>query len=76
VLEGAIDRMTRALGSAADDVIPDLVAERRAMRVELEELRPKGLSPINEYRGTRVLEDRDAALFDDRLQSVVKVTDK
>ncbi len=40
MLEAAIDRMTRALASAADEVIPELVAERRAMREELEELRP------------------------------------
>jgi hypothetical protein len=39
VLEAAIERVTRALGSAADGVIPELVAERRAMREELEELR-------------------------------------
>ena len=32
VLEAAIERVTRALGSAADEVIPELVAERRAMR--------------------------------------------
>jgi hypothetical protein len=35
----AIDRVTRALGSAADEVLPELVAEPRAMREELEGLR-------------------------------------
>jgi hypothetical protein len=39
VLEAAIDRVTRALVTAADEVIPDLVAERRAMRQELQGLR-------------------------------------
>jgi hypothetical protein len=38
VLEAAIDRVTRALVTAADDVIPELVAERRAMREGLEQL--------------------------------------
>ena len=37
MLEAAIDRMTRALTIAADEVIPELVAEPRAMREELEE---------------------------------------
>jgi hypothetical protein len=39
VLEAAIERVTRALANATDEVIPELVAERRAMREELEELR-------------------------------------
>jgi hypothetical protein len=39
VLEAAIERVTRALVTAADAVIPELVAERRAMREELEGLR-------------------------------------
>jgi hypothetical protein len=39
VLEAAIERVTRALLSAPDEVIPELVAERRAMREELEGLR-------------------------------------
>jgi hypothetical protein len=39
VLEAAIERVTRALVSAADEVIPGLVAERRSMREELEGLR-------------------------------------
>ncbi len=38
VLETAIDRVTRALVTAADEVIPGLVAERRAMRNELDAL--------------------------------------
>jgi hypothetical protein len=39
MLEAAIERVTRALGTAADEVLPELVAERRAMREELEGLR-------------------------------------
>jgi hypothetical protein len=39
VLEAAIERVTRALVSAADELIPELVAERRALREELEALR-------------------------------------
>ena len=35
-LGAAIERLTRALAAASDDAIPDLVAERRAMREELE----------------------------------------
>jgi hypothetical protein len=38
-LEAAIERVTRALVTATDEVIPELVAERRAMREELEGLR-------------------------------------
>ena len=38
-MEAAIERVTRALATAADDLIPELVAERRAMREELEGLR-------------------------------------
>jgi hypothetical protein len=38
-LEAAIDRLTRALVTAADEVIPELVEERRAMPEELEGLR-------------------------------------
>jgi hypothetical protein len=34
-----IARVTRALVTTADDVIPELVAERRAMREELQSLR-------------------------------------
>jgi hypothetical protein len=39
VLEAAIQRVTRAVVSADDEVLVELVAERRAMREELEELR-------------------------------------
>jgi hypothetical protein len=39
VLEAAIERVTRALGSAADEAILELRAELRAMRAELEGLR-------------------------------------
>jgi hypothetical protein len=39
VLEAAIERVTRVLVSAADESIPELVGERRAMRKELEALR-------------------------------------
>lgn len=35
VLQAAIDRLTAALGTGSDNVIPDLVAERRALRDEL-----------------------------------------
>jgi hypothetical protein len=38
VLEAAIERVTRALVTAADEVIQELVAERRAMREELDTL--------------------------------------
>ena len=38
-LEAAIERVTRALATADDDTIAELVAERRAMREELRALR-------------------------------------
>jgi hypothetical protein len=38
VLQAAIHRLTAALGTASDDVIADLVAERRALREELRAL--------------------------------------
>ena len=38
-IQAAIDRLTRALATAADDAIPGLVDERRALREELRELR-------------------------------------
>jgi hypothetical protein len=38
-LEAAIARLTRALATADDDAIGELVAERRAMRAELETVR-------------------------------------
>jgi hypothetical protein len=37
-LEAAIDSVTRAIGTAPDEAIPALVAERRAMRDELRAL--------------------------------------
>jgi hypothetical protein len=39
ILERAIDRLTFALTTAPDEVIADLVSERRAMRGELDALR-------------------------------------
>jgi hypothetical protein len=39
ILEAAIARLTRALTTADDDALPELVAERRALREELEERR-------------------------------------
>ena len=39
VLEAAIERVTRTLVSAPDEAIRELVAERRAMREELDGLR-------------------------------------
>ena len=41
-VQAAIDRLTRALATAADDVIPALVAERAALRAELRALREEG----------------------------------
>jgi hypothetical protein len=38
-IQAAIDSLTRALATAADDAIPGLVDERRALREELRELR-------------------------------------
>jgi hypothetical protein len=38
-LQAAIDRLTRALATADDEAIPELVAERRALREELHGLR-------------------------------------
>jgi len=38
-LQAAVDRLTRAITTAADDAIPELVAERRALREELREQR-------------------------------------
>jgi hypothetical protein len=39
VLRAAIDRLTFALTTASDDVIGELVTERRALREELREKR-------------------------------------
>jgi hypothetical protein len=38
-LQAAIDRLTRALATADDETVAELVAERRALREELAELR-------------------------------------
>jgi ribosomal protein L29 len=38
-LQAAIDRLTRALATADDETIAELVAERRSLREELAELR-------------------------------------
>jgi hypothetical protein len=38
-IEAAISSVTRALGSATDEAVPMLVAERGAMRAELRALR-------------------------------------
>jgi regulator of replication initiation timing len=46
-LERAIGKVTAAIGQAEDvEVIADLVAERRAMRVELEELRRRAADNV------------------------------
>jgi hypothetical protein len=52
-LEAAIDRVTRALLTAGDDVIPELVAERRAMREELAAMREEDASVIRLNEGRR-----------------------
>ncbi len=39
LLAKAIDRLTAALLTAADDVLPEIIGERKALRSELEELR-------------------------------------
>jgi hypothetical protein len=41
-LKAAIDRLTRALATVDDEAIPDLVAERRALREEVSALRDRG----------------------------------
>jgi hypothetical protein len=46
ILEAAIDRLTRALVSVDDDVIPELVAERRGLREELHALREAGAGNV------------------------------
>jgi hypothetical protein len=58
-LQGAIDRLTRALLTAADDVIPGLVSERAALRAELRELRElhhaaAGVVLLDQERARRV----------------------
>lgn len=50
-LEAAIARITRALGTADDETIAELVAERKAMRAELESMRrPANVVPISDAR--------------------------
>jgi len=46
-LEAAIARLTRALATADDDTIADLVSERRAMREELRGLRETVADVVN-----------------------------
>jgi len=55
VLEAAIGRLTRALATASDDVIPDLVSERAAMRAELRALNEgaAGVVRLDDERGRR-----------------------
>jgi regulator of replication initiation timing len=53
-LERAIGKVTAALGVAEDvEVIADLVAERRAMRLELEELRRRAADNVVDLGGWR-----------------------
>jgi hypothetical protein len=54
-LRGAIDRLTRALLTVSDDVIPELVSERAALRAELRELRQAaaGVVFLDEERARR-----------------------
>jgi hypothetical protein len=51
-LEAALARLTRALATADDEAIPELVAERRAMREELAAMREgdAGVIRLNEGR--------------------------
>jgi hypothetical protein len=54
-LQAAIDRLTRALTTASDDIIPDLVTERRALREELRALRETsaGVVRLDDERARR-----------------------
>jgi hypothetical protein len=53
-LEAAIERVTRAMLTASDDVVGELVAERRAMRAELDALRcPTNVASIDAARARR-----------------------
>jgi hypothetical protein len=51
----AIERLTRALATADDDVIPELVAERRALREELLALKEvsAGMLPLDKTKARR-----------------------
>jgi hypothetical protein len=60
VVEAAIERVTQALVTAADEAIPELVAERRAMREELEWLRHgENVVPFRAVRRERQARKRD-----------------
>jgi hypothetical protein len=54
-LEAAIDRLTRALATAPDDTIGELVAERASLRGELAALRANaaGVVSLDEARARR-----------------------
>lgn len=52
-LEAAIDRLTRAMATVADDAIPELVAERAAMRAELRALVVEGSNVVPIANGKR-----------------------
>jgi hypothetical protein len=47
VLRAAIDRLTFALTTASDDVIGELVTERRALREELRAMRETSADVVN-----------------------------
>jgi hypothetical protein len=55
MLRAAIDRLTVALTTASDEVIPELVVERRALRDELRALRETsaGVVSLDEERARR-----------------------
>jgi hypothetical protein len=45
-IQAAIDRLTRALATADDATIPEVVAERRALREDLAELLERGAGVV------------------------------
>jgi hypothetical protein len=53
ILEAAITRITRAMLSAPDEAILELVAERRAMRSELESLQRAEAGNVVSFRRNR-----------------------
>ena len=64
-LEAAIARVTRALATDDDDSIPELVAERAALRTELRDLqeRDAGVARLGDERARGALEgDPEGAL--------------
>jgi len=61
-LERAIDRLTRALGTAHDEEIAGIVSERRAMREELEAKRREMPGNVIELVGRRQGDDRKRSL--------------